>query len=173
MKDIGRCPRCDRFLIAEQVETHRCTIPINDVKEIYLDWMNDGVQNENEDVVHVAMGLDGILYRLILCKHNPPHNIKHNWIASDECLQGKRPDEDSPEPLARVLVPLRRVGRAVTFRRMIGSVNLHEWHGRVSRRVNLWGDQVSITDRLVEARSSLLCFSYARQVLRNQFVKAL
>jgi len=73
LADIGRCPRCSRFLIAENLATHDCKVPLKGVREVVLDWIIDGVQNEDEDLVQVAMGLDGFLYRLILCKHNPPH----------------------------------------------------------------------------------------------------
>ena len=102
MNDVGRCPRCNKFLIAEQKETHRCSVPIREVKEILLDWINDGVQNEDEDTVQVAMGLDGVLYRLILCKHNPPHTTKRNFT----CEQTKR-GLDRTRSL--VLLPLRRI----------------------------------------------------------------
>jgi len=95
MSDVGRCPRCHKFPIAEQRETHHCTIPLKGVKEIVLDWIIDGIQNEDEDTVQVAMGLDGFLYRLILCKHNPPHTSR---TPSDECLRKDKSDEDLPKP---------------------------------------------------------------------------
>jgi len=97
MSDIGRCPRCNRFLIAEQRQGHHCRVSIRKVEEIILDWMNEGVQDENEDVVHVAMGLDGILYRLILCKHNPPHVAKRNFTC-------EKPNGNYTEPFCISLI---------------------------------------------------------------------
>jgi len=80
MNDIGRCPRCHKFLIAEQLETHKCEIPFKHVKEIYVDWITNCDKDVNDDIVYVAMGLDGNLYRLIHCKHNPPHNVVSRWL---------------------------------------------------------------------------------------------
>jgi hypothetical protein len=89
--NVGRCSRCHKFVIAEQRETHRCTLDIKRVEEIYLDWIIDPVQNENEDSVRVAMGLDGVLYRLIECKHNPPHTTKRQFTGC-----GTKQGLDSP-----------------------------------------------------------------------------
>lgn len=86
--NIERCERCKQFIIAEQRDFHKCNLRVKAVKEIYLDWLNQPVQNLNQDSVLVAMGLDGYLYRLILCQHNPPHSLEsrlkqHIWSPED------------------------------------------------------------------------------------------
>ena len=44
MNDVGRCPRCNKFLIAEQEKSHKCEIQIKGVKDIYLDWFDKGLR---------------------------------------------------------------------------------------------------------------------------------
>jgi len=103
MMNAGRCPRCHKFLIEEQRETHSCQISVGDVQEIVLDYMTDGCKDENGDIVKVAWGLDGILYRLILCKHNPPHSTKRPFTGC-----GTKQGLDSPSKTA--VVPSRLIG---------------------------------------------------------------
>jgi len=83
MMNAGRCPRCHKFLIAEQKETHTCQVSVNDVQEIVLDYVTEGTRDENGDLVRVAWGLDHILYRLIICKHNPPHSGKRDFTGCE------------------------------------------------------------------------------------------
>jgi hypothetical protein len=77
--NAGRCPRCNKFLIAEQEKDHACDISVGNVREIVLDYMTDGMQDENGDVIRVGWGLDHVLYRLIVCRHNPPHRTKRKF----------------------------------------------------------------------------------------------
>jgi hypothetical protein len=80
VENAGRCPRCKKFIIGEQLASHECEIEIKGAAgPIFLDWMGDGFMDENEDYVRMATGLDGILYQLILCKHNPPHSAKRDF----------------------------------------------------------------------------------------------
>jgi hypothetical protein len=75
-ENVGRCPRCGKFIVEEQWEVHQCDfrdIEFNSAKEVLVDRMSDSGQNRNGDHVHLAWGLDGIFYRLVECKHNPPH----------------------------------------------------------------------------------------------------
>lgn len=84
MMNVGRCPRCHKFLVAEEEKSHVCKIPYQGVKSIFFDWLMDETEDENHDKVRVGTGLDGYYYRLVVCKHNPPHS----------CL--KRPPEELP-----------------------------------------------------------------------------
>ncbi len=47
-----------------------------------LDHITDLGQNRNDDHVLLGWGLDGILYRLVECKHNPPHSTKRRFTGS-------------------------------------------------------------------------------------------
>ena len=58
-----------------------------------------------------AKGLNGILYSMILCKHNPPHGTKRKFTDQE-------PNGDFTEPLNTVAVPLRQLDAAVTFRQL-------------------------------------------------------
>jgi hypothetical protein len=89
--NVGRCARCGHFLIEEQSQTHRCEIQIKQVKEIVRDWITDGAQDPNDDTVKTGLGIDGILYRLILCKHSPPHRAKRKFTNDDEQPPDKLP----------------------------------------------------------------------------------
>jgi len=96
LENAGRCPRCHAFVIAEQLATHTCRIPTKGAKRIFLDWLDtDSFLNQNGDSVRMAKGLNGTLYSLVVCKHNPPHR------ASDDNLQGNRSDEDFTAPWLR------------------------------------------------------------------------
>jgi hypothetical protein len=82
-ENTGRCPRCHVFVIAEQLASHKCKIPTTDAKTIWLDWITDGYTDENNDFVRTAKSLDGTLYGLILCKHNPPHSLESRWLTGN------------------------------------------------------------------------------------------
>ena len=73
VENVGRCPRCKMAIIAEQLASHECNIAIKGAETIFLDWIADGFTDENDDHVRMAESLNGILYALIVCKHNPPH----------------------------------------------------------------------------------------------------
>ena len=90
-ENLGRCPRCHRFLIGEEFSHHQCEITCNAVKEIVLDWITDRVEDHNRDTVLVGTGLDGIYYRLVVCKHNPPHSTKWKFT-------GQPPDKATVYP---------------------------------------------------------------------------
>lgn len=83
MNNIAKCNRCGEFLSAEFVETHH----VKDVKQIFLDYFVQAKTDNNEDII-VAMGLDGVLYRLIVSK---VRNFSH---LSDDSLQGKSSDKN-------------------------------------------------------------------------------
>jgi hypothetical protein len=77
-ENFGRCPRCGQFLVAEQKKAHKCNFadrPIEGCEEIVLDRLSDAGEDKNGDHLHLAWGVDNMLYRLLVCKHNPPHGI--------------------------------------------------------------------------------------------------
>lgn len=50
------------------------------LQEIGLDQMYGHTINENNDKVYIAKGLNGIMYRLVECHHNPPHTNVHPTV---------------------------------------------------------------------------------------------
>lgn len=65
-------------MIEEEKETHDCKPIFKGVKEIMFDSLHAGnleagIVDDNGDLYAGGMGLDGYHYRLIRCKHNPPH----------------------------------------------------------------------------------------------------
>ena len=84
MIDVGRCPRCHKFLVAEEEKTHTCRIPCEGAKSIFLDCINDPIEDDNGDTVRVGKGLDGYYYRLVVCKHNPPHSTKRRFTGPND-----------------------------------------------------------------------------------------
>lgn len=68
-----KCQRCNKTFISEEFENHYCRPQLVDVQEIGIDSIFKGNFQENGDDVWIAQGLNGIMYRLILCKHDSPH----------------------------------------------------------------------------------------------------
>jgi len=93
IENTGRCPRCQAFVTSEQLSSHGCRITIKHARTIWLDWIDDGFTDENDDFVRNAKGLDGTLYGLILCKHNPPHSIESRWLNGRDNARGPPPDK--------------------------------------------------------------------------------
>jgi len=68
-----KCKRCNKDFISEEFKSHYCTPDLVGVQEIGINSIFKGNFQENGDDVWIAQGLSGIMYRLVLCKHNPPH----------------------------------------------------------------------------------------------------
>jgi hypothetical protein len=101
MENVGRCPRCNKFMVAEEWDEHKCDfkdIPLTDCKSIILDHITDFGQDKNGDHVYRAWALDGVLYRLVVCKHNPPHSAKRKFTG---CGTKQGLDSTSFEALLR------------------------------------------------------------------------
>jgi hypothetical protein len=104
VENAGRCPRCGTFITSEQVTPHNCRIPIKSASTIFLDWVSDGFTDENGDYVRNAQGLNGTLYSLVLCNHNPPHSTKLKFTDNDE----RPPDKLPVYPLGGYVTPRNR-----------------------------------------------------------------
>jgi hypothetical protein len=86
MQNVGRCPRCHRFMIAEESGTHVCDfddLPIVGCEEIVLDRLSDSGTEKNGDHVYLAWAKNNMLYRLLVCKHNPPHSAERKFTDGD------------------------------------------------------------------------------------------
>ena len=68
-----KCERCHKTTISEEFENHNCIITTYKVQEIGITGWFEAEIDENGDKVLIANGLNGILYRLVECDHNPPH----------------------------------------------------------------------------------------------------
>jgi hypothetical protein len=69
-------------MVQEEMTEHKCDfhdIEINDAQELLMDTITDLNQNRNGDHVYIAWGLNGTFYRLVECKHNPPHATKRKF----------------------------------------------------------------------------------------------
>ena len=73
MNDIINCERCRKSFIEEEYQDHVCSPITTRLQEIGFDKIFDSVTDENGDKVYMAIGLNGILYRLVMCQHNPTH----------------------------------------------------------------------------------------------------
>lgn len=71
--NIIKCQRCAKTLLSEELSTHECIITTYKVQEIGITTWWEAEIDENGDQVLIAQGLNGILYRLVECNHNPPH----------------------------------------------------------------------------------------------------
>lgn len=82
-----KCPWCHQFVLPSQFEQHVCDAPLIDVREIPV-LFSYITTDRKGNTVTIAIGYDGVLYRLVKCK-NP---------LADDFLQRKRADRDLTEP---------------------------------------------------------------------------
>jgi hypothetical protein len=85
-------------MIAEQKETHVCDsmdLPLYGCEELVLHRLTDSGEDKNGDHLYLAWGINGILYRLLVCKHNPSHSAKRDFTG-----YGTKQGLDSPCHLA-------------------------------------------------------------------------
>lgn len=71
--NIKKCDRCHKNVISEEFDNHDCTIITWKIQEVGITSSFEAEIDENGDQVIIAHGLNGILYRLVKCPHNPPH----------------------------------------------------------------------------------------------------
>lgn len=112
MENLGRCPRCHKFMIAEQNETHVCDfmdLPLYGCEELVLHRLTDSGEDKNGDHLYLAWGINGILYRLLVCKHNPSHSTKRRFTGEDakQGLDSPGQADSSVTSHERNAIPLR------------------------------------------------------------------
>lgn len=73
MNNTVYCERCKKQFIDEEFSSHFCDPITTNIQEIGIDYLLDSEIDEHGDQVHIAKGLNGILYRLVECSHNPSH----------------------------------------------------------------------------------------------------
>lgn len=91
LENLGRCPRCHKFIIAEQLENHKCKpskTPILGCEELIIDHITDSGKDEYGDQIHLAWGRNGTLYRLRVCKHHTSHNTNRFVTDHDTNREG-------------------------------------------------------------------------------------
>lgn len=71
------CERCKKSFIDEEFDQHLCTPIPKKIQELGIDYIFEGNINENGDQVYIAKGLNGIMYKLVQCSHNPTHTNLH------------------------------------------------------------------------------------------------
>ncbi len=87
--NVGKCSKCGEFLIAEQLENHKCKIRFRDVQDIVIDHYYEMKSKDAEGHrTVIAVGLDGTLYRMTVCKHNPPHSTNRKFTDHDANRRG-------------------------------------------------------------------------------------
>ena len=80
MIKIPKCERCSKSFIDEELEDHLCSPILTRAQEIGIDYIFEGEIDNNGDKVYMAKGLNGIMYRLVQCPHNPTHTNTHPTI---------------------------------------------------------------------------------------------
>jgi hypothetical protein len=95
MNNLIKCPSCNRWLIGEEFNSHKCSCKIVDIT--YKWWVKTDLDGIGE--VLIIEGKDGTLYRL-----KP---------SSDESLQqdnSKRSYDKSTEPEKGIIITLLGIG---------------------------------------------------------------
>ena len=88
---MERCPYCKKYLLETQVANHKCEVPLRTVQEIPVVFSYETTSQKGLSVV-IALGFDGILYRLVTCK-NP---------LADDWKQGDGTDDKVPVPVQAI-----------------------------------------------------------------------
>jgi hypothetical protein len=87
--NVGKCPRCGEFLIAEQLTNHKCKISFKDVQDVTIDHYYEMISRDAQGHrTVIAVGIDGTLYRMTVCKHNPPHGATKRKFTGENTTQG-------------------------------------------------------------------------------------
>jgi hypothetical protein len=107
---MEQCPYCKKYLLATQVIEHKCDTSLRTVKEIPVVFFYETLTQKGTSLV-VAMGFDGVLYRLVKCK----------YPLTDEKKQPFRTDEDVPEPFIARLNSLLKA-RVRKLAQIVGKV---------------------------------------------------
>ena len=115
LPDFIKCKRCSKNFIFEEYDEHVCDIDFKGIREIGIDYHFDGGKDENNDQIFIAKGLDGMIYRLVKCDHNPPHTSSKPIIFDKDSFGPKNnrkftDDDSNPEryrPLKQALLPSR------------------------------------------------------------------
>ena len=99
LPNIKECERCRKTMIEEEFPNHVCTPYLTGIKEIIIDYFYETVTKDGDRKI-VAFGLDGRIYDLIQCRHNPLHKSKNPNLtfATRRPLTERKSDRDLPEP---------------------------------------------------------------------------
>ena len=81
------CERCRKSFIDEELDLHTCSPTLTKTQEIGIDYIFEGKNNNNGDKIYMAKGLNGIMYRLVQCPHNPTHTNTHPTIFDSEKIR--------------------------------------------------------------------------------------
>src|SRR5208337_2876406 len=96
--NVGKCLKCGEFLIAEQLAKHKCKISFKDVQDVTIDHYYEMMsRDEQGHRIVIAVGIDGTLYRMTVCKHNPPHEATKRKFTDQE------PNDNLTEPMRQRL----------------------------------------------------------------------
>jgi len=87
---MEKCPYCGQYLTAEQAKSHVCDVRLRGITQIPIMYLSE-IKEENGDVMFLAGGYDGILYRLCKTKH-PMKSIRRKFT-------GREYDADLTEPV--------------------------------------------------------------------------
>lgn len=90
---IVKCSHCKKILSIENFDSHKCSLPITDVRHIPVVYFQDDSVNGRQ--LMTGRGIDGILYTFEVVPREP---IPYIIPLSDGFLQRKKPDDNLTEP---------------------------------------------------------------------------
>jgi hypothetical protein len=95
-------------MIAEQQGDHVCEfgdLPLYGCEELVLHRLSDSGEEKNGDHVYLAWGINGKLYRLLVCTHNPPHGTKRDFTGNGTKQGLDNPLLQPPSVLSTMMCP--------------------------------------------------------------------
>lgn len=108
MKNVSKCSRCSKDLISEEFNEHVCNAPYLGIIELGINYWFEGKSDKNGDQIFIVKGLDGMIYRLVKCSHNPPHPDTRPTSFDSEKFR-RRLDRTQKQYPYKVLVPYHTV----------------------------------------------------------------
>lgn len=91
----------------EEFRSHKCSVRMTGlgIKDIVAESVVEMTKRDSEGHRQlVVQGLDGVLYWIVECKHNPPHTVKIRIEPSDENSHHDEPDDKVPKPRRASLI---------------------------------------------------------------------
>ena len=96
---IVKCSYCRRIFSDNEFDSHQCSLPINDVRRITVEYFQD--DSVNGEKIMTGKGLDGVLYSFVVTPRTAiPYfaELTNEQTIFDKTFKKNKTDGDLTEP---------------------------------------------------------------------------